>query len=133
MSLDNHIRQIKGGLLFVTFFAVGVSLYFQKGIGTIHYVQEIGFEPNIIIAMFFISAFACAYIGFKCLAWNLLWYFPFVIYTGATWLNISERIANPSYTNTPPLVAGFFYSALLGFLVLDWYQDWKGKTWIKTP
>lgn len=131
-KLEKRIREIKGSILFATFLLAGTGLYFQNNVGTISYLREIGFSTNIIVSMFIVSAFACGYIGLKHYAWNLLYYFPFVIYTGAAWLSVSERILNPSYANAPPIADACFYTLLLGFLVLDWYQDWRNRVWSKT-
>lgn len=122
MNIEKRIREIKGGLLFVTFLFVGVFLYLQDNLGTMGYLQNIGVPSTFVIAGFFASAFACGYIGLKHLAWNILWYTPFCFYVGAAWLSAIDKINTP----TPvPVTAPALYTLLMLFLILDWWSDWR--------
>ena len=119
------IRKLKGALMAITFLCAAIGLYLQRGIGVISYLGDIGISPLFLICGFALSGLAMIYITVYNSEYNLVWYIPFMLYTGATWSAVYERLIHPENANTPPIVAACFYTLLLGILILDWYQDWK--------
>lgn len=116
--MTNRIRTIKGGLLFVAFLVVAVSIYFQPELGTISHITEFGLSPTFMVSGFLFAAVSSLYTGLKHLKWNIIIYTPFMFYTGATW----EAVIAGGGSRVP--VAGAaFYTLLLVFMLIDWYQD----------
>lgn len=119
------IRKMKGALMALTFLSAAIGLYLQRGIGVISYLDGFGISPLFLISGFALSGLAMIYITINNSDYNLIWYVPLMLYTGATWTAVYERIIHPESINTPPIVAACLYTLLMGILILDWYQDWK--------
>ena len=117
-NMDNRIRTIKGGLLFVAFLVVAFSIYLQPSIGTISHITEFGLSPSFMVAGFLFAAVSSLYTGIKHLKWNIIIYTPFMFYTGATW----EAVIDGGGDQVP-VAAAVFYTLLLVFMLIDWYQD----------
>jgi len=117
MKESKRIRAIKGVLLAVAFLGIALSIMLQPDRGAVGYLERVGVHAAGIFAWFMLSAVMCFISGITYREWNALWFAPFFIYTGMTWVAVLNSNTNP------PLVSGFAYTLLSGLLLLDLLAD----------
>ncbi len=121
------IKQIKLTLLAVGFLIIGLGLHFQASLGVIAYVASIGVQPDVLSAGFLMSSFACGVIAVFHLDYNILWYTPLMIYTGATWMAFFDRLDEPVQF---PIATAVLYTLLLLWVCADWLIE-RELSWSK--
>lgn len=109
------LRPLKGVLIFLTFFGLGVAMLAQPNLGVVTVMHLLNIPVSFVAGAFFISAFMSLITGLRRMNWNAVWISVFIFYTVSAWVW--------SLTFSMPATAPIAYTLLSSFLTLDVISD----------
>lgn len=115
MSETQVIKVVKGIILFITFWAMGLSIPDANSI-TLSYIQQLGINPRLFQILFLVSGSINLFIALRGYRWNAIWFAVWVMYS------VAALFAYLNNANIP-LITVTAYLLLTTYLTIDVLQD----------
>lgn len=120
MKTLKQIKLAKGVIYLFTFVLSGIFLYSEPNLGVMKSLTNIGIPASGWLAIFIVTGIANFLTGVYDWNWNMLWFSPIYMYTGATLIPVATVETFP----TTPLILYLLLSLLT---ILDVWKDWTTR------